>query len=201
MQLNMGKGHIAIYAPTKHASDTRLHITSYGNASHLTPTISVEDFCSEEPFRSRPESRNSISSVSSDLGYLTIQGKLKSKDRRPKSADTYRRKSESSKQTIDISCLRKVASENTLSSEANSKECRCTCSSTGGPVNTGVSGSQLVSFYSLWRNNQPRTLGKKLEIPSYMKRTSDYRECGCKTRLYENKCYEEKTKKCCCHEV
>ena len=197
----MGKGHKAISAPTKHASDPRLHSPRYGNGSHLTPTISVEDFCSEETLRSRPESRNSISSVSSDIGYLTIQGKLKSNDRRPKSADTYRRKSDSSKQTIDIFGLRKVASENTLCSEANSIECRCTCSSTCGPVNTGVSGSQLVSFYSLWRNNQPRTLGKKLEIPSYMKRKSDYRECGCKTRLYEKKCSKEKSEKCCCHEA
>ncbi|CAG2212135.1 unnamed protein product [Mytilus edulis] len=197
----MGKEHLAISAPTKHANDTRLQSSRYENGSHLTPTISVEDFCNEEPLRSRPESRNSISSVSSDIGYLTIHGKFKSKDRRPKSADNYRRKSEISKQTIDTFDLRKVASDNILCSESNSKECRCTCSSTSSLTNTGVSGSQLVSFYSLWRNNQPRTLGKKLEIPSYMKRKSDYRECGCKTRLYEKKSSKKNSLKCCCHEV
>ena len=199
MELNMGKGHIAISASTKHASDTGLHSPRYGNGSHLTPTISVEDFCSEEPFRSRPESRTSTSSVSS--GYLTIQGQRKSNDRRPKSADTYRRKSDSSKQTIDSFSLRKVASENILCSEADLKECKCTCSSSSSLTNTGVSGSQLISFYSLWRNNQPRTLGKKVEIPSYMQRKSDYRTCGCKTRLYEKTCSKEKSLECCCHEV
>ncbi|CAG2222867.1 unnamed protein product [Mytilus edulis] len=203
MQSDMQRGHIARSATTKHANDnhTRVHSPCYKNESRLTPTISVENFCSDETYKSRPESRNSISSISSEPDYLTIQEILKSKDRRSKSADTYPRKSVHSKQTVDMSCLRKVSSENILSSIDNSKECRCTCSSAGGLVNTGVSGSQLVSFYSLWRNNQKRTLGKKLEIPSYMKRKSDYRECGCKTRLYEKKCSEDKSEKCCCHDV
>lgn len=51
-----------------------------------------------------------------------------------------------------------------------------------------INGCQLSLFYRLWTRDNKRTLGKPVKLPRFMKRTSNYRQCGRKTREYEKRC-------------
>lgn len=146
-----------------------------------TPTITVEEYCLDDKYRSRPESRHSISSTKSDTSFLTISRKSRSSDGRPKSADNFRVKSVT--HTESGSSLRRTASDCFVNSHA-SEDDQCTCLPRE-ERKCEISGNQLASFYGLWKKDSQRTLGKKLEVPRFMKRSNAYRQCGCKTREYE----------------
>ncbi|CAC5409176.1 unnamed protein product [Mytilus coruscus] len=146
-----------------------------------TPTITVEDHCLDDKFKSRPESRNSISSTKSDISFLRISRNSKSKDGRPKSADIFRVKSVT--HADSGSSLRRTSSDCFVNSHASADD-QCTCLPRE-ERKCELSGNQLVSFYGLWKKDSQRTLGKKLEVPRFMKRSNSYRQCGCKTREYE----------------
>lgn len=160
----------------------------------ITPTIIVEEY-QESVLRS--ESRNSFSSTKSDPTFLMIPGSCQKK--RPKSADAFRRVSDNYIFKKEHSSLRRAFSDRAVNNK-DPPECECTCAPRD-ERKCELSGSQMISFYSLWRNDKQKTLGKKHELPKFMKRRTDYRQCGCKTREYERRCSQVKTTTCPSHGI
>lgn len=179
---------------TRH-DDIRFQL--FGNATtiaetQVVPAITIDDVsCDEDSKRSEPM----ISPTKSDHTFLKITGKCKNERQRPKSADAYYRTSGNSLNKTLFSSLRKTTSEHVINDKVSS-ECICTCIPRD-ERRCELSGSQLISFYGLWRNEKQIMLGKKL--PGHVKRKMDYRQCGCKTREYEKQSSKVKSKTCPCH--
>lgn len=175
--------------------DVRFELS--GNPTTITyilvvPTITVDDvFCDEDSKRSEPKN----SSAKSDNTFLQIIGKCTNEGQRPKSADAYYRTSGHALNKTLFSSLRKASSEHVINDKVSS-QCRCTCLPRD-ERKCELSGSQLISFYGLWRNKKQITVGKKL--PGHVKRKMDYRQCGCKTRQYAKQSSKVKSKTCRCH--
>lgn len=166
----------------KDSMETEKNISEDG----ITPTIIVEEY---QKCVLRLESRSSFSSTKSDPTFLMVPGSCQKK--RPKSADVFRRVSDSYIFKKDHSSLRRASSDRVVKNK-DPPECECTCTPRD-ERKCELSGSQLISFYSLWRNDKQKTLGKRHELPKFMKRRTDYRQCGCKTREYEKQCSRVKT--------
>lgn len=183
---------------TKKHDDVRFELS--GSAStimtitdtQVVPTINIDDVSCDEDSK-RSELKNSAEK--SDRAFLKITGKCNNERQRPKSADaSYRMSGKSLNKTL-FSSLRKVSSEHVINDKISS-ECICTCLPRD-ERKCELSGSQLISFYGLWRNEKQITLGKKL--PGHVKRKMDYRQCGCKTREFEKQSSKVKSKTCPCH--
>lgn len=177
--------------PGKHSDH---YVTDDLSVIRPTPTVFVEDFSSDDK-EVRRTRKDSISSTKSDSQLLAISPIKTDKCRRSRSTDNIRRNHKNS-------TLKRTSSTTSVDSDSSSTsvESECTCV----PIEERkceINGSQLSPFYALWKLDNKKTISKKIEQPRFMRRSSEYRQCGCKTREYEKQCSLIKQTTCIQHGI